>query len=342
MKKIVMNSLPCSGKVQNLLLKMKLTILILLFSLLQVSATVYSQTTKFSLKVENKRIIDVLQEIEESSDFRFFYQNEQVNVYRQVSVVVVDQTVEQILDKMFAGQAVSYKVMDDNLILLGREKDLPKTGTTQQQQKSVSGKVTDSSGVPLPGVTVSVKGTTQGSITNYNGVYSISGIPENAVLLFSFVGMKSQEILVNNKTTIDVILYEEMIGVDEVIVVGYGTVKKENLTGSVDHVSSKELVNRPIRDVAQGLKGVIPNLNITETSGAPDATARINIRGFTGINSQASPLILVDGTPQDINQINPEDVESVSVLKDAASSAIYGSRAPYGVILITTRSGKAG
>lgn len=211
----------------------------------------------------------------------------------------------------------------------------------QAKDVTIKGVVLDESNTPIPGATVLVESLGKGTVTDLEGQYSIT-VPEGSVLTFSFIGYVKQQVAIAGKSIINITLKEDAQALEEVVVIGYQTVKKENLTGAVDQVSSEVLSNRPIKDLGQGLKGLIPNLNIGLSSGAPDGTADFNIRGFTGMNSKGSPLILVDGVAQDINTVNPEDVASISVLKDAAASAIYGSRAPHGVILITTKSGKAG
>lgn len=206
------------------------------------------------------------------------------------------------------------------------------------QQNNINGSVRDQNGNPLPGVTVTVKGTTLGSLTDGSGHYIINNAPQNAILVFSFVGMTTQEIPQNGRLLIDIVMKEEAIGLDEVVVIGYGTQKKTNLTGSVSTVSAEVLESRPITNLGQGLQGTVSNLNITQTTGTTGSGADFNIRGFESING-GDPLILVNGVPMNIGRINPEDIESISVLKDAASAAIYGARAAYGVILITTKSG---
>jgi len=338
-----MNAFLCDRWVKKLLLTMKLIALFLLLGFMQVSATVYSQATKFNFKAENKQIADVLKEIEKSSDFRFFYIREQVNVERQVSLSAENSTVEEILNEMFNGQEITWKVLDDNAILLRPGKN----GTTsiQMQQNKVSGVVTDNVGEPLPGVTVVVKGTTQGTVTDFNGKYTLINVADDAILQFSFVGMKAVEVSVEGKTTLNVTMKESTIGVDEVVVVGYGTQKKVNLTGSVGSVGVAELAERPVQNASQILQGLIPGLNITQSEGGGlDTEPDINIRGVTtiGEGSTGSPLVLIDGVEGNINALNPQDIENVSVLKDAAASSIYGSRAPFGVILITTKSGEEG
>ncbi len=211
------------------------------------------------------------------------------------------------------------------------------------QVSTITGTVTSKEdGASLPGVNVLVKGTHQGTVTDANGKYSIALTKENAVLQFSFIGYLTQEFPVSGTSTIDVVLSMDVLGLEEVVVTGYGTQKKENLTGAVEVVSSETLENRPVANVAQAIQGVVPNLNISNTNlgGEPGATQSWNIRGVGSLTGNDSPYFLVDGVPMSINNVNPEDIESVTVLKDAAASAIYGSRAPYGVVLITTKKGK--
>lgn len=210
----------------------------------------------------------------------------------------------------------------------------------QQQEKTVKGTVTDLNGEPVIGATIIVKNNpSQGTVTDINGYFVLSNLQENTVLQITYVGMKPLEINTIEKTTIDIVMEADTELLDEVVVVGYGTQRKINLTGAVSQVSSEVLENRPITNLGQGLQGMIPNLNITQTTGTTGSGATFNIRGFTSITG-GGPLILVDGVPMDANLINPNDIESVSVLKDAASAAIYGARAAFGVILISTKSGK--
>ncbi|MCE5345517.1 MAG: TonB-dependent receptor [Bacteroidales bacterium] len=330
---------------------MKITLILLFTTLIQLSASVYSQTTKFSFNLVEVQATDVLKKIEDQSEFRFFYQNEQLNDGRKVSINVTDKTIEEILDDLFKGQDIKFKVFDDNLILLASGKTILSADTKDSKdeiaslmQKSISGKVTNASGEPLAGVSVVVKGSTSGSITDINGNYSLLNVPENATLQFSFVGMKTQEINVGNQRIVDAILSDELLGLDEVIVVGYGTQKKVNLTGSVDAVSGDKLKNRSETKVANLLRGVSPNLavNMDLHGGEPGAESTMSIRGMGSIQGDATPLVLVDGVEMNLNNVDPESIESISVLKDASASAIYGSRAPFGVVLITTKSGKKG
>ena len=318
---------------------MKLTFLFFLLGLIQVSASLYSQTTKLTLEMRNSRVVDVLEEIEKQSEFRFAYSSELIDMDRRVSVDINKKDIEETLAVIFEGTGVKHVLYDRHIMLYPKEMETYKESVAVQRQSSVSGTVTDETGEPLPGVTVVVKGTTQGTVTNAEGFYLLTDIPDDATLQFSFVGMRTQEIEVGNKTSIDVTLKVDAIGIEEVVAVGYGTQKKANLTGAVGIATAERLEKRPIVSVGQGLQGVIPNLNISIRNGDPTTKATFNIRGFESING-GSPLILVDGVPMDLELINPNDIESVNVLKDAASAAVYGARAAFGVILVQTKKGQ--
>jgi len=318
------------------LLKMKLTILFLLLVFTQLIANnVYSQAAKLTFNFKDARVEDVLMKIEEQSNLYLIYNRNVVDVNRKVDITCTDQKVTYVLTKLFDGTNVEFEIEDRHIILKNRQEQI-------NQHKSVSGKVVDSSGIPMPGVTVVIKGSTNGTITDSDGNYSLHNVPENAILQFTFVGMNPQEIAVGDKTTIDVTLLEQTIGLEEVVAIGYGTQKKINLTGSVDVVSGEVFANRSAPTVSQLIQGTAPNLNISMTNlgGELGTTKTWNIRGIGSINGNSTPLILVDGVESNIDNIDPESIESVSILKDASASAIYGSRAPFGVVLITTKKGK--
>jgi TonB-linked SusC/RagA family outer membrane protein len=211
------------------------------------------------------------------------------------------------------------------------------------QQNQVSGIITDGQGNPLPGVTVLVKGTTIGALTDNAGRYTLSNVPPNSVLVFSFVGSATQEIPVNNRGVIDVTMKEETVGLEEVVVIGYGSQRKVDLTGSVETIKSESIIKQPVAQVSQALVGLTPGLTAIQSSGQPGRDySTLRIRGTGSIGASNDPLILIDGVAGDINSINPNDIEEISVLKDAAAAAIYGSRASNGVILITTKRAKSG
>ncbi|MEX0362447.1 MAG: SusC/RagA family TonB-linked outer membrane protein, partial [Allomuricauda sp.] len=211
-----------------------------------------------------------------------------------------------------------------------------------QAQREITGKVADESDVPLAGVTVIIKGTTVGTVTDFDGNYLINA-EEGQALIFSYLGFLEKTVTVGASDTIHVVLQEDVQGLDEVVVVGFGTEKKVNLSGAVSNVSIKDLDTRPINNVTQGLQGISPGLNIDFNSGEPGANPVVNIRGFTSING-GDPLIIIDGVPSDVSLLNliaPEDIQNISVLKDASSAAIYGARAAFGVLLITTKTGNS-
>lgn len=219
----------------------------------------------------------------------------------------------------------------------------PDIVASPQQSKKVTGQVSDDLG-PVTGASVVVKGTTNGNITDMDGNFSLENVKNGDIIQVSFIGYTTQEITYTGQTFLRVQLKEDTQTLDEVVVVGFGTQKKVNLTGSVATVSSEALEARPVVNATQALQGLVPGLQITQTGGSLETTPNINVRGTTtiGEGSSGSPLVLIDGMEADINSVNPQDIENISVLKDAAASSIYGSRAPFGVILITTKSGKIG
>ncbi|MGQ8336844.1 TonB-dependent receptor [Sunxiuqinia sp. A32] len=334
---------------------MKLTFSLLLISLATVAMDAVSQTTKIDLVVEKATIVEIFQQIEESSNVGFFFKNEQLDLTKKYSVNFEKKTVNQILDQLL-GDEYSYKYLGKNIVIT------PKIGQNDAmvQQMSISGKVTDSTGAPLPGVTVVQKGTTNGTITDFEGNYSISNVPEDGTLVFSFVGMKVQEIPVTGENNINVVLAEEAIGLEEVVAVGYGVQNKRALASSISKISSDEIAGSTTANtVDQALQGRISGVQVVETSGEPGAASVVRIRGNNSLSGSNEPLYVIDGMPMpsyreasssfggssELNGlygINPADIESVEVLKDASATSIYGSRGANGVILITTKKGKLG
>jgi TonB-linked SusC/RagA family outer membrane protein len=321
------------------LIIMRNTLLIVLISSLQVFAVdSYAQTKKISLDLKDATIKEVLYAIEKQSEFYFLFNSELIDVSKKVNITVQEEKVADILIRLFKNSEVDFLIKDRYIVLTPAGRSSGETfNLLVQQQGTVTGKVTDSGGQPLPGVSIVVKGTTQGTITDSDGNYNLTNIPTDAVLVFSFVGMRAQEVAVGNQARIDVRMEEETIGIEEVVAVGYGIQKKANLTGAVTQVEVDELVrSRPVSNIATAIQGSVPGLEITSYSGRPGDEPSINIRGVMSITG-GSPLILVDNVPMDINNLNPADIESISVLKDAAASSIYGGRAAFGVILITTK-----
>ncbi len=314
---------------KKLFLRMKLTGLILMIGFLQSFAdNSYAQNTFLSVNLKNAKIESVLKNVEAQSEFYFLYSSSIIDVDRRVDVEMNNVKVDELLSVLFSGTDVVYKV-DGRQIVLLPSKEL----SNAEQQKKVSGKVTDSSGSSLPGVSVVVKGTMLGVITDVGGNYSLSNIPENASLQFSFVGMKAQEVKVGTQKTINVVLTEETIGLQEIVAVGYGTQKKQTVTGSIASVKGEQLAATPMASAVNTLAGRLPGLISVQSSGRPGAdVAALSIRGF------GNALTIVDGVEADINSIDANEIESISILKDGASS-IYGARAGNGVLLVTTKRG---
>ena len=339
----IMKNTPCGVYKSSWLRKslniMRCVILFILLGTLQSFANLsYSQSVKLSLNMENTTVQEVLTAIEQKSGFYFTYNLEQVKVTRKVTVNFKDKTVPEVLDELFAKENIHYVINDKHIALYkGNDKQV-----VLQAKKDIKGVVTDKNGEPIPGANIIEKGNpTNGTITDVDGNYTLS-VFGNSVLVVSYIGYNRIEIQVKNRSVVDITLSEDTQALEEVVVVGYSTQKKVNLTGSVSTVNFESMSSRPVTDASQALSGASPGLQIMQSSGQPNAESfSYNIRGVGTLNS-SSPLILVDGMEQSISMVNPSDIANVSILKDAASCAIYGNRGANGVILITTKSGTEG
>ena len=305
---------------------------IMLASLISLEAQV------LTLNVQNQPLREVLPKIEQQCDYHFFYNNSLPGLDTPVTINVAKMPLEQVLKKLFSGTGITYKMAENNVIVLSPEEK-------KNAQRSISGIVLDkASNEPVIGASVVVKGTTQGTITDYDGNFSLEA-STGQYLQVSYLGYETYEQRVGaNADTYRITLTESTAQLDEVVVVGYGAQKKVNLTGAVSVVDQKDIVGRPTANMATALQGADPALNITPSAGGPGAGYEFNIRGAASINnaSMTKPLVLVDGVEMDLSRVNSNDIESVSILKDASASAIYGSKAAAGVILVTTKSGKEG
>ncbi|HCE58689.1 MAG TPA: SusC/RagA family TonB-linked outer membrane protein [Prolixibacteraceae bacterium] len=317
---------------------MRNAVIIVFISAFQVLATgSYSQTTLLSLNLKDATIKEVLTEIENQSEFYFLYNSELIDVTRKVEIESKNAKVNEILTNVFDNGNVDFLIKDRYIVLT------PDNGDVKlfDQQKIVNGTVTDTKNEPLPGVTVVVKGTTIGTVTNASGEYSLPNVPENAVLLFSFVGMKFQEIVVGNQSVINIQLEEETIGLQEVIAIGYGTQSRREISGSVANIAEKSFNKGLTQNAADLLKGKVAGLTITQGSGDVTHEQTIRLRGTSSLTGSSQPFIVIDGVPgMSLSSVAPHDIESISVLKDASAAAIYGSRSASGVILVTTKKGK--
>ena len=321
---------------KKLLLVMKLTTFLLFLSVIGMAANTYAQGTKFDLNVKNATVIQVFDEIERVTEFGFLFKTDQMDLSKHYTLDIKDANIEKILDEVLSKDQYSYNLIDKNIVIT----KVSASAIQDEKSVKVSGKVTDKGGLPIPGTTVVVKGTTTGVITDANGTYSLSNIPANATLQFSFVGMKTQEVKVGNQTVINVVVEEESIGIEEVVAIGYGVQRKSDLAGSVGIANADQILKYSSFSALQGLKGKVAGVNIFTNSGNPSGNTRVIIRGVNSINTSSNPLYVVDGVQMsDFQFINPNDIERVEVLKDASAAAIYGARGANGVILVTTKRG---
>jgi len=324
---------------------MKITLFLFLLGIGSVFAdSSYSQNTKLSLHLEDGTIRQVFDEIQRQSEFIIFYKDNQVDLDRKINVRVDNSTVNRILDQALEGTNLTYHILDRQIVIVPKRKIKEEGELVHESQDSppveilIRGKVTDTSGHSLPGVTIVLKGTTNGTITDEYGNYTFK-VPVNAILAFSFVGMKKQEIPVNKQSTINVILEEEEKGLDEVVVVGYGTQKKGSVIGSVDRIEPGEL-KQPTRTISTSLAGRLSGVISVQSSGEPGYDgATFWIRGVNTFTGTQTPLILVDGVERDLDNVDPEEIADFTILKDATATAVYGVRGANGVVLITTKKG---
>lgn len=313
---------------------MKLTALSLMLSISAFAANADAQ--QVSVTVNNAKVKTVLNSIADQTGLSLAYSAQVVDLNRKVSLNFVNTEVSEVLNAMFDNTAIGYEIKDGKIYLF---KAAERTTTSINQQKRIiTGTVVDPNGEAVIGANVVVKGTTNGTITDMDGKFSLE-VPEGAMLLVSYIGYGDYETKVGNQSNLSITLKEDSQALDELVVVGYGTMKKKDLTGAVGAVKGDDLASRRTTQLSTALQGATSGVLVTRDNSAPGATASIKIRGVTTIG-ETSPLVIIDGVPGDINQVNPEDVENMSILKDAASASIYGSRAAAGVIVITTKRAK--
>lgn len=315
---------------------MKLSILLTCILTLNLTASVYSQNARFDLAVKDQSVREILKIIENESLFRFFYNADFADMDKRLTFSVKDKSIDDLMTVILDKATVGYKVLDNNFIVI--------TPKYLLQQESITGTVRDKSGAALPGVNVTVEGTGVGTITGIDGRYTITLPPGAKRLVFTFVGMEPQIKILGGSGNIDVVMNELAIGLNEVVVVGYGTQKRSDITGTVASMSRERLEKAPNLNIAQAIQGSIPGVMIQTNVAGASPEEVIMIRGRNSILASNDPLIVVDGIPYEgaIRDINPNDVKSIEILKDASSAAIYGSRGANGVILITSKEGRTG
>jgi TonB-linked SusC/RagA family outer membrane protein len=319
---------------KKLLIIMKLIVLLSFVLTFNLSASVYSQNARFSLDIEQHSIREVLKIIEDQSQFRFFYNDDFTDMDNLVSLSVKDNTVYELLSKVLENTDVTYKVLDNNFVVI--------TPASYLQQKKITGSVTDAStNEPLPGVYVTVDSTRAGVITDINGNYSIEASSENT-LTFSSIGFMTQKVKVGNSSVVNIAMNPDIKNLEEVVVIGYGVQKKSLVTGAISSVKSEDIGKTNISRPEEALQGRTSGVQVVPQSGSPGAGMNVRIRGYSS-NSNSNPIYIVDGTKTgDINFLDPSDIASIEVLKDAASSAIYGAEGGNGVVMITTKKGQSG
>jgi TonB-linked SusC/RagA family outer membrane protein len=320
----------------NFLLTMKISIVLTFCLSMQITAGVYSQSAKLKLVNKQNTMADVIEAIENQTEYKIFYRTGQFDTNMPVSLTSTDQTVASLLVEAFDGSSYTYKLLDKIIVI---------TPTEALQQQTITGTVTDATTKePLPGVNVVVEGTTVGVTTDFEGKYSIKLPSETAVLVFSYIGYLSEKIEAGGKTEINVSLVADVQSLEEVVVIGYGTQRQEAVTGSVASIKGDVVRGVPSSNITQSLQGRVAGVQLDQTSSKPGAAMQIRIRGTRSLNASNDPLVVLDGIPfaGTISDINTNNIKSVDILKDASATAIYGSRGANGVILITTNKGGAG
>lgn len=332
-KKWILNS--CYRMLSKLVLIMKLTTAVLLITALTVHASIYSQNTKLTFSLRETTVAGVLEYIEKSSEYYFFYKENELNPDRIITMDVKNENINQILDKILLGTELNYSIIDRYIVITPEKSAMNEIGN--QQPTMIKGQVTGSNGEPIAGASIQIKGTLKGTISDAYGNFSLAASPGD-ILLFSFIGFKTIEVHVGNQTMLDIVLEEDLIGLEEVVAIGYGTVKKGDVTSSIATVKSDEFIQGAVKDAAQLIQGKVAGLTITTPSGDPTEGALIMLRGNSSLLGTSDPLVLVDGVPGSLESVAPEDIESIDVLKDGSSAAIYGTRGTNGVIIITTKA----
>lgn len=341
---------------KRLLMQVKLTTLLLIATMAQVSARGFAQ--KVTLNQPKITIKKVFKEIKKQTGYDVFYLPEIIKDKKIIKVNFFNTSLSEVMKQTLADQELVFTIFEKSIVVKKKEKEkekekiVPEAPTIELQNINITGKILDERNNPLPGASITVKGSLKGTLAGQDGEFSLQDIDDNAVLIVSYVGFKTQEVQVSSRTTLDVILLEEKNDLSELVVVGYGSRKKATTTGAMASVKATELMQTPVVNVAQGLQGRASGVQVTQNSSAPGGNISVRVRGANSINGSSEPLYVVDGIPltnsggindiSSLSAINPNDIESVEILKDASSTAIYGARGSNGVMLITTKRGKEG
>src|SRR5690554_2864215 len=332
---------------------MRITLFMLFFCVFfSQAAGSYSQETTFTMSVKSTSIKEICEELESNSNYRFIFAgNAKTIINKRVSLTANSENLEEILQSILSSTGLSYRILENQVVIYQEDlqttsKEIEKviSDLTVQQQSTVRGKVVDQEGEPLPGVTITIEGTPRGVITDIDGTYSITAEPSDK-LVFSFVGMENQIVEVGNQTTINIELFEKVDELDEVTIVAFGKQKKESVISSISTVNTSEL-KVPSSNLTTALAGRVSGLISYQRSGEPgEDDASFFVRGVTSFSYAAGPLILIDGmemSSSDLARLQPDDIASFSIMKDAAATALYGARGANGVIMVTTKEGREG
>lgn len=320
--------------IQKILIRMRFIFVFLFVCASALMATTVAQNANsIYISVKNGTIRQVMQDIEAQTNYSFVYNLEEVNLDKRVSVDAKNKTLAEVLEMVLDNHAIGYKLTGKHIALYRKPQGM------QQKSRPITGVVTDLKGEPIIGANIVEMGTTNGTVTDFNGHFTLEASGEKS-LKVSYIGYVDKVVNVAGNTNLNIVLAEDSKLISEVVVVGYGTQKKVNLTGAVESVDAKTIDSRPIKSVSDALQGNVPGLTVQSGTGRPGSFATFEVRGKTSVNS-AGALVIIDGMPGNINQVNPQDIENISILKDAASSAIYGARAAEGVILVTTKQGNS-
>ncbi|OQP52632.1 hypothetical protein A4H97_25260 [Niastella yeongjuensis] len=321
---------------------MKINLLVLFMAgvLCQVSAATYGQ--KITLSKQNARLVSIFKEIQNQSGYDFVYSNRLIKLAHQVTIHVKEATLQEVLETCFNNQPFFYTVTDKTIVI--RERKPVKTDSANMRFIDISGRITDAKGNPLEGATISIKGLSGGAVADADGKFTVHNVNATSILVVSFTGFKTKEVRVSEAAPMVITLEEDQDPMSQVVIVGYGSVQRKDLTGAVSRLTSKDIDNTPIARVDQMLQGRMAGVDVKSTNGAPGAGTTIRIRGARSISANNEPLYVVDGIidATNMNTLSPDDIESIDVLKDASAAAIYGSRGANGVVIITTKKGKAG
>ncbi len=349
-KKRIVCSKFTSTFLRKLLLTMKLTVFLILSGMMTVHANkVFSQTVLLSMQMKSVSVEKVLEEIKKQCNYDFICDYEYLKELKKVDVHFKAASLDEVLYEVLKNTNLDYRIEAEMIVLFPRKAvkpDAKKKQNTlvQQKEKNIKGKVVDETGFALPGASILVKGTGIGTVTNAEGHFTLKIPQEHNIIVVSFMGMITQELDISNETNLEILLLPEVSDIDEIVVIAYGTRKKGSISGSVSTIKAEKMETVPAAGFDQSLQGSTPGLTVLSSSGEPSKPATFQIRGTNSINSGTSPLFILDGVPissSDFNTINPGDIESVSVLKDASSTSIYGARAANGVVVITTKRGQS-